>query len=426
MPLFCCGHCGQSIDADDELAGTSVGCPGCRAVIQVPACARHEPSQSYQPYQPPAFSQTPGTSYAGQSYPASDPWLRRAPLLGTGAAFVLCFLKKLVEPVSSLDAAMGNVGPVVTFAGAIGYTLAAGIFALVAALVIAGIAAACRKRFSSVLARGYGIAVVAFALLMMAASLSRPGSFSGQSLSTPTPPSSPQVTETTRDELNKLQADIENMQQGGTPGNDAPPAAPQTPPPEPADDVGKLLLISRQYFEEVAALQKGYTDEIAKIGFLRVLDGERILKDTDSSEGDDLLARARVLLRKYGAKMREAVASLPAKIRASNISAATKEGHARSAETGVAEAMKTFDENWALEEGAVDQIQTIIDLLGRRRGHWRMNKGLFVFDDAGDLAAFNAAMAKINAAVARQNEIKEQGQRNTGKMFDDLRNALPK
>jgi hypothetical protein len=35
-------------------------------------------------------------------------------------------------------------------------------------------------------------------------------------------------------------------------------------------------------------------------------------------------------------------------------------------------------------------------------------------------------MAKINAAVARQNEIKEQGQRDTGKMFDDLRAVIPK
>jgi len=422
MPLFCCGHCGQSIDADDALAGTSVGCPGCHNVIQVPACVRREPQQPYQPYQPPAFSQTPDSSYASQSSPASDPWLLRAPLLGTGAAFVLCFLKKLVEPVSSLDAAMGNVGPVMTFAGAIGYTLAAGIFALVAALVIAGIAAACRKRFSSVLARGYGIAVVAFALLMMAASFSQPRGFSGPSPSASTPPPSSQVTENTREELNKLQADIEKMQQGEAPGKDT---ATATQPPEPADDLGKLLLISRQYFEEVAALQKGYTDEIAKIGFLRVLDGERILKDTDSSEAYDLLARARVLTKKYGAKMREALGTLPAKIRASNISAAAREGHARSAEKGVAEALKTFDENWALEVSVADEIQTIIDLLGRRRGQWHLSNGLFVFDDAGDLASFNASMAKINAVAARQNEIKAQGQQNTGKMFDDLRTALP-
>ncbi|WP_294397152.1 hypothetical protein [Prosthecobacter sp.] len=419
MPLFCCGHCAQSIDADDALAGTEVGCPGCHAVIQVPACARHEP---YQPYQPPAFSQTQATSHAGHS----DPWLLRAPLLGTGAAFVLCFVKKLVEPVSSLDAAMGNVGPVMTFAGAIGYTLAAGIFALVAALVIAGIAAARRKPFSSTLARSYGFAVVAFALLMMAGALLQPRSFAGAPSSAPTSPSSSQVTENTRQELNKLQADIEKMQQGEAPGIDAAPAKPPTTPAEPPDDLGKFLLISRQYFEEVAALQKAYTDDIAKIGFLRVLDGERILKDTDSSEAYDLLARARVLLKKYGARMREAVASLPAKVRASNISAAAREGHARSAEKGVAEALKTFDENWALEASAVDEIQTIIDLLGRRRGKWRMSKGLFIFDDEGDLAAFNASMAKITAVVARQNEIKEQGQRNTGKMFDDLRTALPK
>lgn len=420
MPLFCCGQCGQSIDADDALAGTEVGCPGCGAVIQVPACARNP---SYQPYQAPAYIQTRGSTPAGQSSSAPDEWRRRAPLLGTGVAFVLCFIKKLVEPVSALDSALGNVGLVSSFAGAIGYTIAAGLFALIAALVIAGIAAALRKSFVSVLARSYGIAVVLLALLMLAGSFSGSRNLSGPA---PAPASSPQVTQNIHSELNKLQSELEKMQQGAPPANDPSPAAPQTPPAEPVDDLGKMLVISRQYFAEIAALQKDYTDEIAKIGFLRVLDGERILKDQDSSESYDLLARARVLLKKYGIKMREAIASFPAKVRDSHISAASKADHIRSAETGVEAALKTFDETWALEGSAVDGIQTIIDLLSRRRGHWHMSKGLFTFDDGADLTAFNASMAKINAAVARQNEIKEQGQRDTGKMFDDLRAVIPK
>ncbi|MFC5457937.1 hypothetical protein [Prosthecobacter fluviatilis] len=417
MPLFCCGQCGQSIDADDSLAGTEVGCPGCGTTILVPVCARNP---SYQPYQAPAYIQTRGSTPAGQSSSASDEWLRRAPLLGTGVAFVLCFIKKLVEPVSALDSALGNVGLVSSFAGAIGYTIAAGLFALIAALVIAGIAAALRKSFVSVLARSYGITVVLLSLLMLAGSFSGSRNLSGPA---PAPASSPQVTQNIHDELNKLQSELEKMQQGSPPANDA---APQTPPAEPSDDLGKMLVISRQYFAEIAALQKDYTDEIAKIGFLRVLDGERILKDQDSSESYDLLARARVLLKKYGVKMREAIASFPAKVRDSHISPAGKADHIRSAETGVEAALKTFDETWALEGSAVDGIQTIIDLLSRRRGHWHMSKGLFMFDDGGDLTAFNASMAKINAAVARQNEIKEQGQRDTGKMFDDLRAVIPK
>ncbi|WP_395742074.1 hypothetical protein [Prosthecobacter sp.] len=420
MPLFCCGHCGQSIDADDALAGTEVGCPGCQAVIMVPACARYE---SYQPYQPPASNQTQPGLHASHSFSEPDPWRRRAPLLGSGVAFVLCFLKKLVEPVSSLDAALGNTGLASTFAGALGYTIAAGLFALLAALVLGGIAAARRKPFSSALARGYGVAVVLAALLMMAGSLSRPRRFAAPS---PSAPSSPQVSQNTRDELNKLQADIEKMQQGALPGNDASTTTPATPPAEPTDDLGKFLLITRQYFAEVAALQKDYTDEVTKIGFMRVLDGERILKDTDSSESYDLIARARVLVKKYGAKMREAVASLPAKVRASNISAAVREGHAREAEAGVEQAMKTFDETWTLEAGVIDHAQAIIDLLSRRRGHWHMSKGRFMFDDDADLVAFNESMAKITAAVARQNEIKEKGQRDAGKMFDDVRAVLPK
>jgi hypothetical protein len=417
MPVFYCAHCSQPIDADETLAGTEVGCPGCYAVIQVPGTA---PAQEYQPYQPPVFAQAPGrpSASSGPHSSAPDKWRIWAPVLGTGVTSILCLLKKLGEPTSSLDVALGNTGLPSLLGGAIGYTLAIVIFALVLALVIAAIAAACKKSFLTVLTRSYGIVAVLFSLLMMV-SMQNPRT--GRA---PLPlAQSSQSNQRTQEELNKLQ---EDMQRGLIPGNGATPSKTTTPPADDASDVEKMVLVTRQYFEELAALQKSYTEELDKIGFTRLMNTQRVMADTDFSESEDILARARVLVKKQGDKMRESLASLPAKIRASNMSPAEKENGALNAEKGTPEAIVIFNETWGLEESVVDQLAAIMDLLRKRRGHWQVSNDLFLFNDPSDLAVFNAAMGKITAAAARQTEIQQQGKQKTGKVFDDLRTALPK
>ncbi len=414
MPVFHCAHCEQPIDADETLSGVEVGCPGCRALIQVPSFS------PYQPYQPPSYLQGANTRPQSEDHRSSTPdkWRILAPVIGTAVALVLCLLKKLSEPISSLDAAMGNTGAPRYLGGAVGYTIAAGIFALVIALIIAGIAKACQKSFKTMLARCYGIGVVLCSLLMLAGGSQRPHS---------APAPAPQANKKTREELNKLEEDIKKMQ-AGVPADDASSPKTQAPLASEADDTAKIVLISRQYFEEVAALQKSYMTEIGKMGFMRLLDVGRLMadKDKDFSESYAMLVGAKLLVKEYGAKMREAMASLPAKIRASNLDSRSRESHAQSAELGTQTALITFDENWALEASCMDHFTTIIDLLSTRRDHWQVVNNKILFTEASDVESYNAAMGKLNDVVARQNEIKKAGVQNTGKTFDDLRSALPK
>ena len=414
MPVFTCAHCDQPIDADETLSGIEVGCPGCHAVIKVPDFG------PYQPYQPPMSAQQMThrpPAHASQQSSAPDKWRIRAPALGTMAAFVLCLFKKLSEPTSSLDMALGNTDFVSRLGGALGYALAAGIFALVVALLIAGIAAAFQKSFFIMLTRSYGIGIVFASLLMIAGPRLQQRNGSA--------PSS-QANKNTREELNKLQEDIQKMQAGVTPAEGTQPPKTATPLADDAGDMEKMVLISRQYFEEVASLQKSYTDEITKLGFSRLLDTTRVTADTNFSESYAMMARARALVKEYGGKIRDAVASLPARIRASNLNPRFRESNALSAEEGTREALISLDENWALEASCMDHFTTIIDLLKARRGHWEVNNNQFLFSEGTDLGVFNTAMGKINAVVARQNEIQQKGKQKTGKVFDDLRSALPK
>jgi len=414
MPIFHCAHCGQPIDADETLAGVEVGCPACFAVIQVPAPASE---QNYQPYQPPVFAQPPerSSSHAGHS---SDPdkWRIRAPVFGTAAAFVLCLLKKISEPATSLDVALGNAGFASTLAGAIGYALAAGIVALVVALVIAGIAAACQKPFLTMLSRSYGIGAVLTSLLMLAGPMLQPRN------------ARPQQTQTnhqTREELNKLQEDIQKMQAGVMPADDTLPSKTMAPLPNDASTTEKQLRIVRQHVDEVAAWQKSYETEIEKMGFDRLLDAGRLAADKDLSESYGMLKRASTLLMDHGTKIRETMASLPARIRASDLTPSIRESTAQRAEAKIQDTLKIFNETWTLEESILVHFTTIIDLLKNRSGHWEVNNNQILFAENRDLESYNVALGKIDEAVARQDEIQNKAAQRMEQVFEYVRSGLP-
>lgn len=415
MPIFHCTHCARPIEAAETLAGANIKCPSCFATTQVPA------SVMYQPYQPPASAHVTSQllSYGGQRSSPGDKWRIKAPLLGTLAAFILCLLKKLSEPASSLDVAMGNTDLASRLGGAVGYTLAAGIFALLIALVIAGFAAAFKKSFLTVLTRSYAISAVLASLLMLAGSALQPRHVSTASASST-------ESEHAREELNKLQEDVQKMQAGETPAEKSPPSKTAAPLADDASEIDKMMQITRQYMADIAAQQKSYVAELEKMGFMKLLDPNRVVADTDLGESYAILDHARVLVKEQGRKMRELLSSLPARVRASNLSPKSREYNARQAEEGTPEALAMFNETWTLEEEIVDQITAVIDLLKASHGHWQVSNGLFFFDEVADRKTFNITMGKINQAVTRQNEIKQRSAKNTDKVFDDLRSDLPK
>lgn len=415
MPIFHCTHCAHPIEAAETLAGANIKCPSCLATTQVPATVM------YQPYQPPASAHVPSQSlsYGGQHSSPGDKWRIKAPLLGTLAAFILCLLKKLSEPASSLDVAMGNTDLASRLGGAVGYSLAAGIFALLIALVIAGFAAAFKKSFLTVLTRSYAISAVLASLLMLAGSAMQPRHVSAAA-------SSSDEGKHARDELNKLQEDIQKIQAGETPADNGSPSQTAAPLADDASEIDKMMQITRQYLADITAQQKSYVAELEKRGFMKLLDPNRVMADTDLVESYSILDHARVLVKEQGRKMRELLSSLPARVRASNLSPKSREYNARQAEEGTPEALAMFNETWALEEEIVNQIAAVIDLLKTSHGHWQVSNGQFLFDEVADRKTFNLATFKINQAVARQNEIKQRGTKNTEKVFDDLRSDLPK
>jgi hypothetical protein len=67
MPLFYCIHCGQYIDADEEISGMEGNCPRCEGVITVPGMRRQLPQVVIQKLEPPAMgsgaSPEPGPSF---------------------------------------------------------------------------------------------------------------------------------------------------------------------------------------------------------------------------------------------------------------------------------------------------------------------------------------------------------------------------
>lgn len=423
MPVFYCTHCAAPLEAAATQAGANIECPACRGTVVVPESVMYEEHEApkpaaYQPYQPPAAA---GRALRPMENGLPiDTWRKKGPILGTAAAFVLCLLKKISEPVSSLDEAMGNTGLPRALGGAIGYLLAAGIFALLAGAVIGGIAAARKKSFATVLSRSYALAVVLFSLLMMM----------GARRSTPasTGAVSSNQNAGTREALDKLEEQIQQFNAGqtptpasNTPPASTPPTATTTPPSqetgtydEDAEKV-KAVEVTQRYIQELAAANQSYQTELVKTGYLKLLSTPRLKKDTDLSESYTILYHARRLVKEQGEKMREMLASLPERFRASSVHPKIREECARNAEKGVEEAIVQFNESWALEEGILDQASALIGLLKERSGRWVDVNGEIFFREYPDQQALEAIRKKMGELAAQQNEIRRKGAKASSK-----------
>lgn len=69
MPLFYCIHCGQYIEADDEISGMEGNCPRCEGLITVPGTRRQLPQVVIKKLEPPTgsvpvFSADPAPAFA--------------------------------------------------------------------------------------------------------------------------------------------------------------------------------------------------------------------------------------------------------------------------------------------------------------------------------------------------------------------------
>ena len=414
MPKFYCTHCGQHIDAPDELAGSHAACPTCGGEIDVPALGEQKQVAPEVPHQPAKLRRgTKSTAF----------WSARS-LKATLGAGGLCLLGTVIRPSTALERmGISDRGFATILGETLGGVIGAGLIALVIALVIAGIMSAFKKRFTESLSRGYSIGV------LVVSGLALFGNFISRS-NTPTYSSYPKPSEiqSARNTISGLEDDIQSMISESV-GPDGLPRKTDlrfdsdTPA---TDDMGRLRELMQSFFNDMIELQNNYLQALEDDGIDTLLDANRVSRDTDFTESRRTLVRVKRTVADTRSKAGRILADFPERMKDYEFSATSDKKMLEGYQKGLKDALPLFREMWDLEVEAVEHMEDLIDHLEVTRIYWEPDQGMFMFERDRDLERFNAIMGKITKCVDRQTEIREKSLKSATDKIGNLKSMIPK
>ena len=171
---------------------------------------------------------------------------------------------------------------------------------------------------------------------------------------------------------------------------------------------GQIEAVFRSNLRILAEDSKAYSSELNGTGFDQILDVANIRSDPDLSESKRKVEQAQRIVSKYRDLYSSRVAALPGLIDKSNLSDSLK----TQLKAGVAEtALKNTnlsERYWESQKGIVTEFGTIIDLLARARGAWKINKDQFEFERQADIDTFNAHLKNIQTLTNEEDAIRAE------------------
>jgi hypothetical protein len=180
------------------------------------------------------------------------------------------------------------------------------------------------------------------------------------------------------------------------------------PQSKPSSDMARLRLLNQGFLSDIAAIQNDYAAALDADGINVLLDAVRMSNDKDLAESLAIIARLEVTVEKFAAKANAAMTSFPERMKDYDLKESSKDGLAIGYERGMAKVMPRFRETWDIEKEVVGHMNDLVIMLKDKRDGWAVEEEMFAFQNDEDLARFNEIIAKINAGVERQDEIREQ------------------
>lgn len=175
--------------------------------------------------------------------------------------------------------------------------------------------------------------------------------------------------------------------------------------PAGSSDTAKASAVFQNMVNRTVAQRREYEGEIEAAGWMRILEGTRLAKDSNLGESRAIIQRARAVITKYRAGGDELIAASRREIETIDVSAKTRksmlEGFDRAAPAGKQQA----EQVWVLEVQIVDEVEKVIALLGAKKKSWRVDGGEISFTRRADLETFNTHMSRVQSIVARQDQM---------------------
>ena len=169
-------------------------------------------------------------------------------------------------------------------------------------------------------------------------------------------------------------------------------------------------------------LVEEYSQALSRDGLETLLDPERVHQDKDFSQSMAIADKMLDHVKHYQAKEQKLMLEdLPNYARTLGLSAAAEKQVLEGYKGGLEKALPHQSEVWELEKHILDQFIAAIAHLKATRDRWEPRDGLFTFVRDSDLKRFNEIMARVEAAVARQEEIRKSSLASSRERLEQLK-----
>lgn len=163
---------------------------------------------------------------------------------------------------------------------------------------------------------------------------------------------------------------------------------------------------------QAAAARTGqdYERELEAIGWVKILDPERIWNDSPRFiESRTTIRRARDLIDKYRARNETRLSQIRREVEISGMKPRAQRNFLAGFEKGLSRSKLT--ETYSLEEQILSEIENIFALLAARPNSWQLEGGRILFSNKPDLDLLNSYLTRINQLAMQQQEIRDANTR---------------
>ncbi len=177
-----------------------------------------------------------------------------------------------------------------------------------------------------------------------------------------------------------------------------------------AADAKVMLGMLQGFFTDAKKLGDAYTANIAKIASGGLIQPAQLDSSEKIAAAKAKLTQLSALVEAHQKDCDALFTSLPQRVSQLNISEAMKGGFVEGAQKGLGKTRDLLNQLTAQDRQFVIEGQSLADFMKSRLGHFEVKNGKALFENAADVAQFNAINGRIHTIVTKEMALTQEAQ----------------
>jgi len=172
-----------------------------------------------------------------------------------------------------------------------------------------------------------------------------------------------------------------------------------------------------EVFNDSMSTQRDYIRELESVGWMTILDGDRLQRDVGQVESAEIIADARIVADKYERQSVQQAENARDSLVNLDLTAVEKKASLDAYDERIAGTTDSRNEIWGLEHQVIDDIEKIVATLDRAQGRWSVQNSQMIFDTQDDADEYNLHFNNMLERLERQEKLRQE-------LVDDAKDSV--